>query len=110
MSLTCAFLILFLSIISSSSTATNINARNDGNSTCIVDREIGLQIPDLPAEGRQVVDAAFQSYSIEFSYMADYAGNFSYVSFSALFLVGYLWSQQGGLSVLSTTASQTISP
>lgn len=88
MSLTYAFLILFFSIIRLSSTAVDINARNDGDSTCIVDRQIGLQVPDSPAEGRQVVDAAFQSYSIEFSYMADYAGNFSYVSCPAFSLAG----------------------
>jgi len=28
-----------------------------------------------PAPERQVVDAAYQSFSIEFSYMADYGGN-----------------------------------
>ena len=90
MSLTYAFLILCFSTIPLSSTAIVVNTCNDGNATYYVGRQIELQIPDSPAEGSQVVDAAFQSYSIEYSYMLDYAGNFSYVSFSILSLVGCL--------------------
>ncbi|KIM94392.1 glycoside hydrolase family 79 protein [Oidiodendron maius Zn] len=36
---------------------------------------IKLSPPTTPSHGRQVVDAAYQSFSIEFSYMADYGGN-----------------------------------
>lgn len=32
-----------------------------------------------PLPGKQIVDAAYQSFSIEFSFMADYAGNDTYV-------------------------------
>jgi hypothetical protein len=32
-------------------------------------------VPEHPPAGQQVVDANYQSYSIEFSYMQDYAGN-----------------------------------
>lgn len=42
---------------------------------------IPLSVPAAPAPGKQVVDAAYQSFSIEFSYMADYAGNDTYVPF-----------------------------
>jgi len=41
--------------------------------------DVVLQAPSAPPEGHNVVDASFQSYSIEFSYMLDYAGNKSYV-------------------------------
>lgn len=34
-----------------------------------------LQVPNSAPEGRQIVDSSFQSYSIEFSYMLDFAGN-----------------------------------
>ncbi|KAJ7835861.1 hypothetical protein B0H13DRAFT_2240055 [Mycena leptocephala] len=34
-----------------------------------------LDAPEHPPAGQQVVDANYQSYSIEFSYMQDYAGN-----------------------------------
>jgi hypothetical protein len=44
----------------------------------LVNATVELDVPNVPTEGRQVVDAVFQSYSIEFSYMADYAGNFTY--------------------------------
>lgn len=36
---------------------------------------IDISPASTPAPGRQVVDAAYQSFSIEFSYMADYGGN-----------------------------------
>ena len=39
---------------------------------------IKLSPPTTPSHGRQVVDAAYQSFSIEFSYMADYGGNDTY--------------------------------
>lgn len=38
-------------------------------------RNVSLNVPDSAPEGRQVVDGGFQSYSIEFSYMLDFAGN-----------------------------------
>jgi len=38
-------------------------------------REVSLSVPSRPPAGRQVVDANYQSYSIEFSYMQDFAGN-----------------------------------
>lgn len=41
----------------------------------VVKETISLSIPASPQHGRQVVDANFQSYSIEFSFMLDYAGN-----------------------------------
>ncbi|KUJ14858.1 uncharacterized protein LY89DRAFT_720313 [Mollisia scopiformis] len=40
-----------------------------------ITRTITLSPPSSPAPGRQIVDAAYQSFSIEFSYMADYGGN-----------------------------------
>ncbi|KAF8853900.1 hypothetical protein BDZ45DRAFT_716386 [Acephala macrosclerotiorum] len=36
-----------------------------------------LSIPSLPPAGRQIINANYQSYSIEFSYMLEYAGNIS---------------------------------
>ena len=40
-----------------------------------ITRTITLSPPASPASGRQIHDAAYQSFSIEFSYMADYGGN-----------------------------------
>ncbi|OJZ84289.1 glycoside hydrolase family 79 protein [Aspergillus luchuensis CBS 106.47] len=40
-----------------------------------VTREINISPPASPRPGKQIVDAAYQSFSIEFSFMADYAGN-----------------------------------
>ncbi|KAH8801732.1 hypothetical protein F5884DRAFT_889825 [Xylogone sp. PMI_703] len=37
-----------------------------------------LQVPNSPPQGHQIVDGNFQSYSIEFSYMLDFAGNHSH--------------------------------
>jgi len=39
---------------------------------------IVLSPPNAPNPGRQVVDAAYSSYSVEFSYMADFGGNNTY--------------------------------
>ncbi|KAF2477211.1 uncharacterized protein BDR25DRAFT_321643 [Lindgomyces ingoldianus] len=36
---------------------------------------VSLRIPSEPPAGHLIIDANYQSYSIEFSYMADYAGN-----------------------------------
>jgi hypothetical protein len=40
-----------------------------------ITRTITLSPPASPAPERQIHDAAYQSFSIEFSYMADYGGN-----------------------------------
>ncbi len=42
-----------------------------------ITRTITISPPASPAPGRQIHDAAYQSFSIEFSYMADYGGNTS---------------------------------
>ncbi|KAI9684330.1 MAG: hypothetical protein M1820_010889 [Bogoriella megaspora] len=65
------FSALFVGDVAEASPAT-LSARR------IINETIQLNVPSSPTAGRQVVDAAFQSYSIEFSYMADYAGNDSY--------------------------------
>jgi hypothetical protein len=39
---------------------------------------ITLSPSAAPAPGRQVVNAAYQSFSIEFSHMVDYGGNDTY--------------------------------
>lgn len=54
-----------------------------------VTREINISPPASPRPGKQIVDAAYQSFSIEFSFMADYAGNDTYVQ-SYILLVTYL--------------------
>lgn len=41
---------------------------------------IPLSIPTAAAPGHQTIDGNFLSYSIEFSYMLDYAGNNSWGS------------------------------
>jgi hypothetical protein len=46
---------------------------------------ITLSPPGSPASGRQVHDAAYQSFSIEFSYMADYGGNNSCGAINPMF-------------------------
>ena len=40
-----------------------------------VTREISISPAASPRPGKQIVDAAYQSFSIEFSFMSDYAGN-----------------------------------
>ncbi|KAF4534706.1 Glycoside hydrolase family 79 [Lasiodiplodia theobromae] len=42
------------------------------------DEVIVLEAPSAPPDDHNVVDASFQSYSIEFNYMLDYAGNNSH--------------------------------
>lgn len=44
-----------------------------------VTHTIGISPADVPRPGKRFVDATYQSFSIEFSFMADYAGNDSYV-------------------------------
>lgn len=39
-----------------------------------------LKVPSHAPAGKQIVSANYQSYSIEFSYMQDFAGNNSYVA------------------------------
>jgi hypothetical protein len=41
----------------------------------VVNQTRSLAVPQSPPPGKLVVDGNFQSYSIEFSYMLDYAGN-----------------------------------
>ena len=36
---------------------------------------VTLNISDCPPDGAQTVDGSFQSFSIEYGYMGDYAGN-----------------------------------
>lgn len=48
-----------------------------------VNTTVSLQIPSSPPPWRQVIDARYQSYSIEFNYMLDYAGNQSFVALEA---------------------------
>lgn len=52
------------------------NCRSQGSSNVTETRN--LTVPSSPQTGRQVVDANYQSYSVEFSYMQDFAGNDSY--------------------------------
>lgn len=47
------------------------------DSAVVVNRNITLNVPQLPPAGRQVIDGNYQSYSIEFSYMLDYSGSLS---------------------------------
>lgn len=49
--------------------ASGLHRRQDDN------ENVQLEVPNSAPEGRQIVDANFQSYSIEFSYMLDFAGN-----------------------------------
>jgi hypothetical protein len=48
-----------------------------------------LSPPATPSPGRQVVDAAYQSFSIEFSYMADYGGNDTYAPVNSVEKLAY---------------------
>lgn len=43
-----------------------------------ISNTITLTPPRCAAKGRQVVDGAYQSFSIEFAYMVDYGGNNTY--------------------------------
>lgn len=47
--------------------------------TTNVTRTLPIALPSSAPAGRQVINADFQGYSIEFSYMLDYAGNLSYL-------------------------------
>lgn len=62
-----------------------------------VSNTIRLEPPTAPARGRQVVDAAYQSFSIEFSYMADYGGN------NTLALSHLCWCSLGGFTYFSVS-------
>jgi hypothetical protein len=55
--------------------ASNQILRSIESSQPNITRTITLSPPASPALGRQIHDAAYQSFSIEFSYMADYGGN-----------------------------------
>jgi hypothetical protein len=57
---------------------THIMASKDNSGLNITD-VITLSPPSAPASHRQVVDAAYNSFSVEFSYMADFGGNDTYV-------------------------------
>ncbi|KAG6359218.1 hypothetical protein INS49_012739 [Diaporthe citri] len=52
--------------------ASDLQRRQEGS------ENVQLKVPNSAPEGRQIVDASFQSYSIEFSYMLDFAGNASH--------------------------------
>jgi hypothetical protein len=68
-------LVSILNTIAAVSASTLRPGVVSARSTPVINRTITLDVPSSPPEGRQIVDAAFQSYSIEFSYMQDYAGN-----------------------------------
>jgi hypothetical protein len=55
--------------------ASNQILRSIESSQPNITRTITISPPASPAPGRQIHDAAYQSFSIEFSYMADYGGN-----------------------------------
>ena len=48
---------------------------------------VTLSPPASPAPARQIVDGAYNSFSIEFTYMADYGGNDTCVRGEACFLI-----------------------
>lgn len=63
------------SLIGIFSAVAVVGASTSARSAPLINRTITLDIPSSAPPGRQIIDAAFQSYSIEFSYMQDYAGN-----------------------------------
>ena len=67
-------LVAISGVAASPQTYAGLLARSP-SSNFVINRTITLDVPSAPPAGRQVIDAAFQSYSIEFSYMQDYAGN-----------------------------------
>lgn len=62
-------LALPLSPLAFGALAGDLQRRQEGT------ENVQLEVPNSAPEGRQIVDASFQSYSIEFSYMLDFAGN-----------------------------------
>ncbi|KAI0406616.1 hypothetical protein F4802DRAFT_606064 [Xylaria palmicola] len=78
--------------------ATTSEARN-------ITDTIKLSPPKSPAPGRQVVDAAYSSYSVEFSYMADYAGNDTHPNLFSKQVVQNLYDVSGAYPIIRVGGS-----
>lgn len=97
---------LFLSLSSLLSTvlvetlALRVFSRTPLADNVPINKTIRLSVPTFPQRGRQVVDANFQSYSIEFSYMLDYAGNDSTPNHFSWRMLRNLYSIRGEYPII----------
>ncbi|KAI0474603.1 hypothetical protein F4859DRAFT_481356 [Xylaria cf. heliscus] len=66
---------------------------------------IVLSPPGSPARGRQVVDAAYSSFSVEFSFMADYAGNNTHPNLFSKQVVQNLYDISGAYPIFRVGGS-----
>ncbi|KAI1740385.1 hypothetical protein F4680DRAFT_117700 [Xylaria scruposa] len=64
-----------------------------------------LSPPGSPAPGRQIVDAAYNSFSVEFSYMADYAGNDTHPNLFSKQVVQNLYDISGAYPIFRVGGS-----
>ncbi|PQE27103.1 beta-glucuronidase protein [Rutstroemia sp. NJR-2017a WRK4] len=80
-------------------------------STPIIAQNRTLSVPSSAPLGRQIIDAAFQSYSIELSSMVDFAGNLSHPNTLSHRLLQNLFSLSGAHPLIragGTTANRAI--
>ncbi|PQE20862.1 beta-glucuronidase protein [Rutstroemia sp. NJR-2017a BBW] len=79
--------------------------------TPIIAQNRTLSVPSSAPLGRQIIDAAFQSYSIELSSMVDFAGNLSHPNTLSHRLLQNLFSLSGAHPLIragGTTANRAI--
>lgn len=74
-------------------------------SRTVVNQTVTLSIPQSPSPGRQIIDENFQSYSIEFSYMQDYAGNTSHPNEFSYKMMQNLFDIRGGYPIIRAGGS-----
>ncbi|PIG83921.1 putative glycoside hydrolase family 79 protein [Aspergillus arachidicola] len=70
-----------------------------------VTKTIGIAPADVPRPGKQIVDAAYQSFSIEFSFMADYAGNDSHPNLFSRQMLQNLYDISGAYPIIRVGGS-----
>ncbi|KAI0187813.1 hypothetical protein EV127DRAFT_368742 [Xylaria flabelliformis] len=85
--------IIHLVALASLATASNIT------------ETVVLSPPGSPASGRQIVDAAYSSFSVEFSYMADYAGNDTHPNLFSKQVVQNLYDISGAYPIFRVGGS-----
>lgn len=73
-----ASLLQYLLVSAQLTVALGITVPRSLNTTAVT-RTLPIALPSTAPAGRQIINADFQGYSIEFSYMLDYAGNLSYL-------------------------------
>ncbi|RMZ40823.1 putative glycoside hydrolase family 79 protein [Aspergillus flavus] len=70
-----------------------------------VTHTIGISPADVPRPGKRFVDATYQSFSIEFSFMADYAGNDSHPNLFSRQMLQNLYDISGAYPIIRVGGS-----